>query len=479
MSYLKTPMKPKTKIATALTALLMLMILTGVIVCVILFERTEKTILNANPYPCSVAVKYQSAPNTWKTIGWLQFRPGERKTVTATFFWVEPKFFVAAESHDAKLLSFLTEGGDGTVYFVGNDISGHAPKNRDIDLAEVEDENEVELEEIGFVRATAGEEIYILTDRLFQDAVLRNDGTEVGDEEEGFELIREKATHLYESLHRQKQFEETFKSESDYPFQFEFNMTDDPEQGFMYLGVTLTDVRSETLHGDQIQLRNGDVLIGIGSGEKPVTPIYATADAYIALHEHALDTENGGITKPLKFIIMRDKQLLQIESFYLFSPDFNWDDVSAGRAFFENGVNSLTLGFWPRIVAAFSDDPHALWKTNERLGRLKQFHPNATAIGGIVGLVAPTPTKFFKIGKGLMARRLLSSTVVNGISVEFLRLAVYTHNTSFPTPQSKQSTTNDLSKLFSTTPLNFVEGLYEEGVEPTFKPRSRGFGVTH
>lgn len=467
----------KKTISTIAAALVLAVIVTAVIVGFILFERRSITILNANPYPCVVAVRYRTAPNTWKTEGWIPLGPGERKTISAIFFRVNATFYVAGESRDQALISWLTEGGDGAIYFVGDDLSAQLPKNRDINLAEGEDKD-LELDEVKFIEAKADDEVHVLTDPLFHDAILRNDGAEPDDEETGYELIREKAVNLYDSLHRQKKFEETFKTESDVPFMFEFGMTDDAESGFMYLGVTLTEVLPQTLHGDEIQLRSGDVLIGIGSGDAPVTPIYAPADAYIALHEHGIDTENGGITNPLTFIVMRNSELLQVQSYYLFNPNFPWDDVSAGRAFLEGGADFLTLGFWPKIVGLVSSDPVASWKTSQRICRLKQFHPNATFAGHIATVIVPLPTKFLRFGRGGWLARTFSSPVVEGLSVEVLRCAVYYYNTKVSTPQAKQTTNEELTRLFSlANPPNFIEGLDEDGSQPSFKKR-KAFGVT-
>jgi hypothetical protein len=468
-------MKPTKKVIAALASVLMLAV---PILCLTLFERRSITILNANPYPCVVAARYRTAPNTWNTVGWFPLGPGERKTISAIFFRVKPEFYVAAESRDRALLSWLTQGGDGVIYFVGDDLSAQLPKNRDINLAEVEDKN-LELEEAKFSRAKTDDEIHLLTDPLFHDAILRNEGVNYDEEEKGYELIREKAVQLYDSLHRQKRFEETFKTESDYPFKFEFGITDEAEYGFMYLGVTLTEVLSHTLHGDEIQLKTGDVLIGIGSGDDPVTPIFAPADAYVALHEFALDSENGGITNPLTFIVMRNGELLQVQSYYIFNPNFMWDDVSAGRAFLEGGADFLTLGLWPRLVGLFSSDPKAAWKTSQRLCRLKQFHPGATFAGQIATVMVPLPTKFLRIGRGGWLAKTFSSPVVEGISVELLRAAIYKYSTSVSSPQAKPTTNNDLTKLFaSANPPNMIEGLNEEGVEASFKQRRHAFGVT-
>lgn len=436
-------------------------------------------VLNANPYPCAFAVKYEAAPNDWQTVGWMQLAPGERKTVTATFYRVKPQFFVAAESRDPELLKWLSETGDGVIHFITEGaIAGNLPKHRDIDLKQPDAVN-AEVQEVKFSPVKADEEIHILTDELFHNAILLNEGAEVANEEEGFELIREKATNLSESLHRQKRFEETFKSEKDFPFAFEFNMTDDNEQGFMYIGVTLSNVRSHTLHGDEIQLRNGDVLIGIGSGEEPVTPIYAPADAYIALHEHGLDAENGGITKPLTFVVMRENELLQIESYFLFNPAFDWEEVSAGRAFVENALNSLTLGFWSELSSDTSKDPQAAWKKTQARYRMKQFHPGASNLGDLLGLLAPTPTKFIKLGKWAMGGRLLSSSVVRGISIELLRVAIYTYKVGVPSTRTKKLTLDDIRYLFpGTHGINLVRGVYKGGSEPTFKLRKRTFGWT-
>lgn len=453
-------------------------IIAGAIIWFTLFERAEKTILNANPFPCAMAVKYEAAPNDWKTVGWMQLAPGERKTVSATFYRVKPQFFVSAESRVPGLLKWLSETDDGVIHFKGDEaISGNLPKNRDIDLEQQTDSGSVELEEVKFGSAAADEELHILTVPLFHDAILRNEGAEVANEEEGFALIREKAANLFESLHRQKRFEETFKSEKDFPFAFEFNMKDDDEHGFMYLGVTLTDVRSHTLHGDEIKLRNGDMLIGVGSGEEPVTPVYAPADAYLALHEHALDTEKGGITKPLTFVVMREKELLQIESYYLFNPAFDWEEISAVRAFFENGLNSLALGLLPKILGLLSDDPKAAWKKSQQLYRMKQFYPRASAIGDIAGILVPIPIKILNLGKLAKGGQLLSSSVVRGISIELLRVAIYTYNTSVPAPRTKMLTLDDIRNLFpAMNVINFVSGVYKNNVEPTFKLRKRAFG---
>ena len=472
---MKSPYK---KIISAIAAVLgLIVIVTAVIVGFILFERRSITLLNANPYPCVVAVRYRTAPNTWTTQGWIPLGPGERKTISATFFRVDATFYVAAESRDYALISWLTEGGNGAIYFGGDDLSAQLPRNREINLAEVEDQNP-ELDEVKFSEAKADDEVHVLTDPLFHDAILRNDGAELDDEETGYELIREKAVNLYDSLRRQKKFEETFKAESDVPFTFEFGMTDDAESGFMYLGVTLTQVLPQTLHGDEIQLKPGDVLIGIASGDAPVTPIYASADAYIVLHEHGVDTEKGGITNPLTFIVMRNGELLQVQSYYLFNPNFPWDDVSAGRAFFEGGADFLTLGFWPSIVGLFSSDPVASWKTSQRLCRLKQFHPDATFAGHVATVVVPLPTKFLRLGRGGWLARTLSSPVVEGLSVELLRCAVYYYNTKVPTPKAKQTTNEGLTKLFAlANPPNFIEGLNEDGIQLSFKKR-KAFGVT-
>lgn len=473
-------MKFPSKFTLALATALVMVVLTVPIACLILFDLESITILNTNPYPCVVAVRYQSSPTNWETVGWFPLGPGERKSISVTFFRVKPAFYVTAESRDRALLSWLIADGKGVIYFVGDDQSGQLPKDRELNLAEVEDQNP-ELEEIKFREVKTHDEIFLLTDPLFHDAVLRNEGAENNDEEAGYELIREKALNLYESLHRQKRFEETFKVDSDYPFKFEFLMTDDPETGFMYLGVTITDVLSHTLHGDEIQLRAGDILLGIGSGDKPVTPVFAPADSYVTLHEHALDTENGGIINPLTFIVMRNGELLQIQSYYIFNPNFSWDDVSAVRAFFEGGADYLTFGLlWPTIVSIFSSDPVADWKTTQRLCRLKQFHPNATVAGHIATVVVPLPTRFLRIGRGGWLARTFSSPVVEGLSVELLRAVVYKYTTKVASPETKQTSNDYLTKLFaSANPPDIFEGLSADGTELSFRDRQRAFGVTH
>jgi hypothetical protein len=447
---------------------------------IILFERSAITILNANPYPCVVAVRYEVAPSDWRTVGWMRLEPGERKRVAATFYRVTPQFYVAAESRDMELLKWLSETGEGVIYFSGDEaVKGSAPKNRDLD-AEGAAANGG-FEEIEFSRAKAGEDIYVLTDALFHDAILRNEEAEIGTEEEGFELIREKAGNLYKSLHRQKRFEETFKSEKDFPFAFEFAMSDAPaERGFMYLGVTLSNVLPHTLHGDKTQLRGGDVLVGIRSGEEEVTPIYTPADAYTALHAHGVDTEKGGISKPLHFLVIRDNELLQIESYFLFNPAFDWPETE-GEAFTGAFTNSLLMGFRAEVVGFFSDDPQASWKETQRLKRLSQFFPDSTTAGDLLGILVPTPTKVLKLGKVARGGRLLRSTraAAQGLSIELLRVAVYSYKTSMPAPQSKKLTPGDLRDLFpGAMGINLIRGAGRDHAEPSFKLRKRTFGHT-
>src|SRR5262245_25432162 len=135
-------------IKLALLALALMAILLGS-VWFAFFKRESITVVNANPYPCVVAVRYRTTPNNWVTDGWFRLGPGERKTIKATFFRVKPEFFVTGESRDPVLLAWLTEGSDGMIYFVGDDANGQVPKNRDVNLAEVENKN-VEFEEARF-----------------------------------------------------------------------------------------------------------------------------------------------------------------------------------------------------------------------------------------------------------------------------------------------------------------------------------------
>src|SRR5690348_14502674 len=140
---------------------LTLVVITVTTIWFAFFERESITVLNANPYPCVVAVKYRKTPNTWVTEGWFRLGPGERKTINATFFRVKPEFFVTAESYDRALVSWLTEGGDGVIYFLGDDSSSQLPKNREINLNQVEDKN-VDLEEARFKKVAADDEVHLL-----------------------------------------------------------------------------------------------------------------------------------------------------------------------------------------------------------------------------------------------------------------------------------------------------------------------------
>ncbi len=466
--------------------LALLLVASAIVVAVvatsfILFERDSVTVLNANPYPCVVAVRYEAASNDWRTVGWMRLEPGERRSVSATFYRVSPQFYVAAESRDPGLLRWLSESADGIIYFNGDEgVAGGAPKDRDVNLEETGPVG-VELEEVKFSRAKAGEEIYILTDPLFHDAVLRNEGAAIQTEDEGFELIREKASTLHESLRRQKLFEETFKSEKDFPFAFEFSMTDAPdERGFMYLGVTLTGVRSHTLHGDEIQLRDGDLLVGLGLGEGPVTPIFSPADAYTVLHEHGTNMENGGVTKPLHFLVARSNEVLEVESFFLFNPGFDWPDTE-GEALVGGFLNSATLGFWATIKGAFSKDPKAAWKETQRLSRQKQFFASSARVGEVAGFFLPTPTKLLTLGKVARGGRLLRTTraAVRGLGVELMKIAVYTYNTRMPAPHTKRLNAEELRRMFpDVIGVHLLSGVLRSGVEPAFKLKKRTFGRT-
>ncbi|HEX8197672.1 MAG TPA: hypothetical protein VF571_15875 [Pyrinomonadaceae bacterium] len=446
-----------------------------------LFETAEIVVLNPNPYKSSVAVRYEAAPGDWQTISWVALAPGEKRTFSATVFRVEPQFFVAAESHDKQLLNWLLETGD-TIYFGGDGetVSGRLPKNRDVD-SEQTDSAALELEEteeVQFSLAKTGE-IYVLTDPLFSEAILSNDGLEINGEDEGFELIAQKARSLHESLHRQKRFEETFKSEADFPFAFEFALTDEETNGFMRLGTNLKDVQSHTLHGDEIMLRDGDVLIGIKSeADDDFTPTYSPADAYLTLHEHSLNAD-GGITKKLHFLVVRDGELLQIESYYLFNPDFDWDDETDGQAFFDGAMNSISLGTWAQIYGFFSNDPQASWKKTQQIYRAKQLRPGAAQIGEIAGLLVPLPTKILKIGGLARGGRMLGSSraMAEVVGIEAFKFVVYSYNTSVSNPQSKTLTSENVRLLLPDVGgITLIQGTEIGGDKPILKLKKPSFG---
>jgi hypothetical protein len=379
-----------------------LVVIMAIVVDASLFKARDLTIFNSNPNEVVAAVRYEQSAGDWKTLGWFKSGPGERKTFTVRFYRITPQFWVYAESNDANLMNWLpkeaTKGESGKAVFSNNDnfVVASVPVDRGADIASPG----VELEELKFGHinlAGSTEGLDILSDPRFESVILDEPLLPNEEQRQPLEIIAHRSEALSESLKRQQQFDLLFRNpQHQYPYELEFELSeeDDDQIGFMRPGVKISDVEAQTLHGDAIQIKEGDVLLAVNK-----TPVFAPADAYMALHQHASDFANGGIAVPLNYTVRRGAEILEIPSYYRFNRSYPWDDTAVS-AFFNSLMNVGLLGFWGEAKALFSDDyTRSKWETIQALARLTQFFPRASFAGALAGLVVPSPLTIVKLGK--------------------------------------------------------------------------------
>jgi hypothetical protein len=192
------------------------------------------------------------------------------------------------------------------------------------------------------------------------------------------------------------------------------------------------------------------------------------------LYDHALD-EDKGITSALRFTVIRSDEVLQIESYYLFNPNYPWHETETS-AFLNHLANSALLGFWAEVKAFFSGNyKKSHYQTVQKLARLKQFHPSAASVGAFAGFFVPSPLTFLRLGKVARGGRVLGAVKTAALvtTFELAELAIYTYKTA-PPDRSTEEILRDIQAWVPTSlTIGLASGVFRGGGKPAINSRGK------
>ena len=403
-------------------------------------------VINTTPFTIFFAVNFPITKDSVETEGYWKLKTGESRKFERTFYGVEPKINVYAESSnsDIKLLreAFdLPSSYNGKTYYQPQYSSNgvYAPIKPDgvfdyktsyNDYLKPEDEayyvlfasqngeytqdtsfdyynakNSHQQKDIEFYEGK-----FLIEERLLP-YVYENELFE--NEHEAISTYINKSKSLRASLERQVKYKKLMDNNYDFGY-------------FPYtLGVSFNSYWDDNDLGVKIQNKWLDT--NILSGEMPFNegdiitsfdgvPVFSSEDLFVLLHDHALNLY-GGIANPIPFSLSRGSEIINGKTLYFFNPDFPWKKIPGWKKFLMGLSDSALYGFDDDLYIAFTkNDPWKGWQYVQDKSRLVQFSDVSYFTGNIGGI-------FVSPGRFLFQKAVKRQVIKTGISKRLTSLA--------------------------------------------------------
>jgi hypothetical protein len=374
---------------------------------------TESTleVTNLTPLPVDVAIRYPGGRTSVVTQGWFRLAAGESRTFVRKFRRVQPEFAVyghtAGDPAFTRWLHGQGEDGPGRRYFAGDLAGPVATDGFDIRTATAETQAPAtRTAQFAAVPAMTGGRAHrvVLKDQRFAEVYRAAVQAGGGDP---IQAAAAQIAKLAGALHHQHWFARTFTDpEHEYPFALA-GLED--ANGPLMEGVEVTVAPQTTIWGDPYPLQTGDRLLSLDG-----MPVFATQDLLSVLWDHATDTVDGGIRKPMAFTALRNGQEVSGLTTYFFNEDhFEPLPGEALVATVVGGLDALTLGFSCSLRSWFGREfsrARRAWNCQQGKARLRQQHQKSYLAGELISILIPIggPASLVKGAKGAKVAKALT-----------------------------------------------------------------------
>ncbi|HEX2079683.1 MAG TPA: hypothetical protein VHG08_18350 [Longimicrobium sp.] len=398
--------------------------------------RGSLEVTNLNPVPVMVAIRYPLSADSVVTQGWYRLAPGESRRFVRKFRGVEPAFAVHGHSvADPALMRWLHGQGDdapGRRYFSGP-VPGRIAAAAFAIRAPAREAPGAAPRVAGFAPVPAMNERgrkhrVVLKDERFLD-VYR--AAAQGGGPDSLKKAASQMARLQGALHHQHWFVRTFKDPvREYPFGLA-GLADG--NGPFLVGVDIKQVPAATIWGDEYPLQAGDRLLSLDG-----QPVYSAEDLLSVLWDHATDTLDGGIRKPMAFTALRGAEEVSGKTTYFFNEEhFRRSDREAQRATLVGGFDSFTLGFGCQLRSLFGSDfsrRRRAWNCQQEKARLRQQYHKNYVTGEMLSILIPVGGSLggVKAARGAGRMRAARGMAVGSVTYTAMRATVSAVNRASP-----------------------------------------------
>lgn len=430
------------------------------------FSTTHATLSIANPSPFFIrfAAICPDGEFVEEELAWQTLAPGESVTIHASFFRVEPKFFVFGTTADEDFIR----------WFHRNDLNDEA-----LPAFDFPGDPNPEIDEVFTVDQTIFEfstsAKYLKADEAANpvEAIFRSVAARKGDEDAfswefqpqfRFEQLTSsdrnslntrlaEATRVRISLDRQRAFEEEWGQSELFPFSLGLELSDDAIE---QRGVTVNQAYPRLPGGYKSPISAGDKIWSFAG-----SPVYSETDLYMLLHKHATSLE-GGADRPIKFEAIRGKdRIVGNTTFWFHKPYYDkfhsvptkqgtiayslFDGITlnaGGQVISALSVGLRKLGNGLEGFAAWLSDRDPNYKTGPDYKTLKwrfaqveamrrQWFEETYATGEVASMFVNVPRAIVKKAGGRTLSRFAESTL-GAVSLELGEAVIYSSMDASP-----------------------------------------------
>lgn len=293
------------------------------------YRNVELSLFNNTPYEIEYVLAHPISKTEWKTGGWYTLQPGEHlKFQNADHPRdVEPEYYLYAYTTNREFVQWLhksdfQENSEPVILWQGNDIQRRVA-NQKLDFTT--DPNgraeypsgsySVGMMKIPNALGENGKDKENKFAWIFRAPVRFKNIELTGNDQDSVAKASIEAKQLADSLHRQMKHQRTWHSYQSFPFHMGVHFVD--HNGRYEKGVTLIPSFSNLPTGQLMPFAERDILFALNE-----RPVYSSDDVTQILYEHGIDYENGGIERPLRFVILRNGETYSGQTTYWFDQSY-------------------------------------------------------------------------------------------------------------------------------------------------------------
>jgi hypothetical protein len=414
-------------------------------------------LVNETPFYVSAVVHISIDTEHDRTDGWYTLMPGEKKQLSYAFP-SQVTFQVFGETRSPDNVRWVHSGAnaEATLYFEGSEddpsslhsISRDVPSYTTVSTVPLSHQTPV-TESVAFAPATVSETGS--SSFVFQDPYVPYLTDTSGlSEDAAMSVIVSRARQLGRAIERQRVFRSRFRSDKDVPYLLGVGTKD--KNGRTELGVVVTSVNPTDIFGDPSVFKVGDIITALSGRGGELEPVFSNEDLLSLLYDHATDIDHGGISVPVKFVLIRgSNQVTGITTFHFnlaCAQCFPAGELSDFHAFLQGAFDAWTLGneAWLEVILTdaykwvtgqpINDITRDHWLLVQRNARLVEYAPVATKWGRNIAFYSFLPSAPRLLVSRLLARTALlegSTALLTNVVLDTAENATWLVLTASPT----------------------------------------------